>query len=38
MEGTITVGELHDRLVPVVINYLPENSSWIYIEQLAETS
>ena len=37
MEGTITVGELHDRLVPVVINYLPENSSWIYIEQLAES-
>ncbi len=37
MEGTITIGELHDRLVPVVINYLPENSSWIYIEQLAES-
>lgn len=37
MEGTITVGELHDRLVPVVINYLPENSSWVYIEQLAES-
>ena len=38
MEGTITVGELTDRLVPVVINYLPENSSWVYIERLAETS
>lgn len=38
MEPTITVGELHDRLVPVVINYLPDNSSWIYIEKLAETS
>ena len=37
MEGTITIGELHDRLVPVVINYLPDNSSWIYIEQLAES-
>lgn len=38
MEPTITIGTLTDRLVPVVINYLPENSSWIYIEQLAETS
>ena len=37
MEGTITIGELHDRLVPVVINYLPDNSSWVYIEQLAES-
>ena len=36
MEPTITIGELHDRLVPVVINYLPDNSSWIYIEKLAE--
>ena len=36
MEPTITIGELHDRLVPVVINYLPENSSWVYIEQLAD--
>ena len=36
MEGTITVGKLADRLVPVVINYLPENSSWVYIEKLAE--
>ena len=38
MQGTITIGELHDRLVPVVINYLPENSSWVYIEQLAESN
>lgn len=36
MEGTITIGDVHDRLVPVVINYLPENSSWVYIEKLAE--
>lgn len=36
MEPTITIGTLTDRLVPVVINYLPENSSWVYIEQLAE--
>ena len=36
MEPTITIGELHDRLVPVVINYLPDNSSWVYIEDLPE--
>ena len=36
MEGTITIGTLTDRLVPVVINYLPENSSWVYIEKLAK--
>lgn len=36
MEGTITIGDVHDRLVPVVINYLPDNSSWVYIEKLAE--
>ena len=38
MEPTITIGTLTDRLVPVVINYLPENSSWVYIEQLADES
>lgn len=36
MEPTITIGTLTDRLVPVVINYLPESSSWVYIEQLTE--
>lgn len=36
MEPTITIGALTDRLVPVVINYLPENSSWVYIERLTE--
>jgi len=36
MEPTIVLGNLTDRLVPVVINYLPENSSWVYIEQLAD--
>ena len=33
----LTIDTLTDRLVPVVINYLPENSSWVYIEKLAET-
>ena len=30
---SITVGRAEDRFVPVVINYLPENSSWILIDQ-----
>ena len=35
---TIKVGSVYDRLVPVVINYLPDNSSWIYIEKLAQNN
>lgn len=29
----ITVGSASDRFVPVVINYLPENSSWVLIDK-----
>ena len=32
--GSVVIGDMHDRFVPVVINYLPKNSSWIYIEDL----
>lgn len=28
-----TVGEIKNRLVPVVINYLPDNSSWVLIDK-----
>ena len=38
MEGIIKIGSVYDRLVPVVINYLPDNSSWIYIEKLAQNN
>ena len=31
---SVVIGDMHDRFVPVVINYLPKNSSWIYIEDL----
>ena len=35
--GSVVIGDMHDRFVPVVINYLPKNSSWIYIEDLPNT-
>ena len=36
IEPNVTIGSAKDRFVPVVINYLPENSSWVYIEDLPE--
>ena len=36
IENSVTIGSPHDRFVPVVINYLPDNSSWVYIEDLPE--
>ena len=37
MEGSVPFGDVHDRFVPVVINLIPhDNSSWVYIEKLAE--
>ena len=27
-----TVGDVHDRFVPVVLNYLPDNSSWVLVD------
>ena len=36
IEGNVTLGSANDRFVPVVINYLPDNSSWVYIEDLPE--
>ena len=37
MEGSVPYGDIHDRFVPVVINMIPhDNSSWVYIERLAE--
>lgn len=32
MQNSVPVGSVYDRLVPVVVNYLPDNSSWVYIE------
>lgn len=32
MQNSVPIGLVYDRLVPVVVNYLPDNSSWVYIE------
>lgn len=37
IEGNVEIGDVHDRLVPVVINYLPDNTSWVLIDQEEET-
>ena len=31
-ESSVTIGDIYDRLVPVVINYLPDTTSWILID------
>lgn len=36
IEPNVQIGSPHDRFVPVVINYLPDNTSWVYIEDLPE--
>lgn len=36
MENSVPIGSVYNRLVPVVVNYLPDNSSWVYIEELEE--
>jgi len=28
----ITLGNYHNRFVPVVINYLPDNTSWVLVD------
>ena len=30
---SVTVGDVKNRFVPVVINYLPDNTSWILVDQ-----
>ena len=32
IESRVTTGSVYDRLVPVVINYIPDNSSWILVD------
>lgn len=36
IEKHITLGDKYDRLVPVVINTLPDNSSWVLVDDLGE--
>ena len=32
MENSVSVGSVYDRLVPVVVNYIPDNSSWVLVD------
>ena len=32
IESNVRVGNVYDRLVPVVVNYIPENSSWVLVD------
>ena len=32
IKNNVTIGKVNNRLIPVVENYLPDNSSWVYIE------
>ena len=32
MESSVHTGSVYDRLVPVVINYIPDNSSWVLVD------
>ena len=32
IESQVTTGSVYDRLVPVVINYIPDNTSWILVD------
>ena len=32
IQSKVTVGSVYDRLVPVVINYIPDNTSWILVD------
>ena len=32
IQNNVRVGNVYDRLVPVVVNYIPENSSWVLVD------
>lgn len=32
MTGSVHTGSVYDRLVPVVINYIPDNTSWVLVD------
>ncbi len=36
VEPFVKIGKAENRLVPVVINYLPDNPSWILVDQEEE--
>ncbi len=34
--SSVTIGKAQDRFIPVVENYLPDNTSWVYIDTITE--
>ncbi len=34
--GNVTIGDAHNRFIPVVENYLPDNTSWVYIDTVSD--
>ena len=30
--NNVRVGNVYDRLVPVVVNYIPDNTSWVLVD------
>ena len=32
VEGSVEIGKAQDRFVPVVINYIPDNTSWVLVD------
>ena len=32
IQSQVTTGSVYDRLVPVVINYIPDNTSWVLVD------
>lgn len=32
MAGSVHTGNVYDRLVPVVVNYIPDNTSWVLVD------
>ncbi|MBQ3702628.1 MAG: hypothetical protein II885_07720 [Oscillospiraceae bacterium] len=32
MAGSVRIGNVYDRLVPVVVNYIPDNTSWVLVD------
>ena len=32
MAGNVRTGSVYDRLVPIVVNYIPDNTSWVLVD------
>ena len=36
--GSLEIGNVYDRLMPVVENYIPDNTSWVLVDVEEETT